>query len=181
MASLQELEGTATKSKNSILGRLASRMKQGASLPKQSRLSIQLGVYALALLLATLISALHAAVLFGLADSFVWLREWAKSVLGGRPADVLVVIAAISGLFAAHIVETAMWATFFWKSGQLASFGDGWYFAGVSYTTLGYGDVVLPKPWRSLGPISAINGLLTFGCSTAFFFLVLQSIRQHPM
>lgn len=57
-----------------------------------------------------------------------------------------------------------MWAAFFWKSGLLASFGDGWYFAGVSHTTLGYGDVVLPKPWRSLGPISAINGLLTFGC-----------------
>ena len=47
----------------------------------------------------------------------------------------------------------------FWKSGHLASFADGWYFAGVSHTTLGYGDVVLPKPWRSLGSISAINGL----------------------
>ena len=46
---------------------------------------------------------------------------------------------------------------------------------------LGYGDVVLKKPWRSLGPISAINGLLTFGCSTAFLFLVLQSIWQNPL
>ena len=41
-----------------------------------------------------------------------------------------------------------MWAAFFWKTGLLASFGDGWYFASVSHTTLGYGDVVLPKPWR---------------------------------
>ena len=40
-----------------------------------------------------------------------------------------------------------MWATFFWKSGHLASFSDGWHFAGVSHTALGYGDVVLPKPW----------------------------------
>ena len=53
--------------------------------------------------------------------------------------------------------------------------------AGVSHTTLGYGDIVLPKPWRSLGPISAINGLLTFGCSTAFLFLILQLIWQHPL
>jgi hypothetical protein len=149
--------------------------------PEHRSLGRQLRVYALALLLATFISALHAAVLFGLADSTVWFREWARDVVGGRPADVLVVIVAICGLFIAHLLETAIWGTFFWKSGQLPSFADGWYFAGVSNTTLGYGDLVLQKPWRSLGPISAINGLLTFGCSTAFFFLVLQSIWQHPI
>ena len=155
-------------------------MKQEFATPNHS-LHVQLQVYALALLLAMLISALHAGIIFGLADSFLVFREWATAVLGARPADVLVVIAAISGLFLAHIGEAAMWAAFFCKSGHLASFSDGWYFAGVSHTTLGYGDVVLPKPWRSLGPICAINGLLTFGCSTAFLFLVLQMIWQHPM
>ena len=145
------------------------------------KLHVLLGVYALALLLATFIAALHAGVLFGLADSVRSLREWARPLMGARPADVLGVITAISGLFAALIAETAIWAAFFWKLGHPASFSDGWYFAGVSHTTLGYGDVVLRKPWRSLGPISAINGLLTFGCSTAFLFLVLQSIWQHPL
>ena len=81
----------------------------------------------------------------------------------GEAADVLVVIAAISGLFLAHIAEAAMWAAFFWKSGHLPSFSDGWYFAGVSHTRLGYGDVVFPKPWRSLGPICAISDLLHSG------------------
>jgi hypothetical protein len=81
----------------------------------------------------------------------------------------------------AHIAEASMWAAFFWKSGHLASFSDGWYFAGVSHTALGYGDVVLQKPWRSLGPICAINGLLTFGCSSAALFLVLQKIWQHGL
>jgi len=145
------------------------------------RLSAQIRVYALALLLATAISALHACILFGLADFFTLFKEWAKTALEPRPADILVVITAISALFAAHIAETAIWAVFFWKSGQLGSFAEGWYFAGVSHTTLGYGDVVLQKPWRSLGPICAINGLLTFGCSTAFFFLLLQSIWQRPL
>jgi Ion channel len=155
-------------------------MKQETVSPDHP-LPVLLRVYALALLLATFISALHAAILFGLADFLTLLREWAKSVLGGRPADILLVIVAISCLFAAHIAEAAMWAAFFWKSGLLASFRESWYFAGVSHTTLGYGDVLLPKPWRSLGPISAINGLLTFGCTTAFLFLVLQSIWQHPL
>jgi ion channel len=142
---------------------------------------VQLRVYALALLLAGFISALHAGILFGLADFSIVFREWVKPALGPRPTDILVVIAAISGLFVAHIAEAAMWAAFFWKSGHLTSFGDGWYFAGVSHTTLGYGDVVLQKPWRSLGPICAINGLLNFGCSTATLFLVLQLVWHHRL
>ena len=81
----------------------------------------------------------------------------------------------------AHIAEASIWAAFFWKSGHLASFGDGWYYACVSHTALGYGDVVLSKPWRSLGPICAINGLLTFGCSTAALFLVLQMVWHHRL
>jgi len=143
-------------------------------------LRVTLRVYVIALLLATFIAALHAGILFGLADLLMVLREAAKDGLAPRLMDILLVVGAISGLFAAHIGETAMWGVFFWKSRQLASFSDGWYFAGVSHTTLGYGDVVLRKPWRSLGPISAINGLLTFGCSTAFLFLILQSVWQHP-
>ena len=153
-------------------------MKEGAI--SEYGLRVTLRVYVLALLLATFIAALHAGILFGLADLLMVLREAAEDGLAPRLMDILLVVGAISGLFAAHIGETAMWGVFFWKSGRLASFSDGWYFAGVSHTTLGYGDVVLRKPWRSLGPISAINGLLTFGCSTAFLFLILQSVWQHP-
>jgi hypothetical protein len=141
----------------------------------------QLQFYALALLLAAFIAALHAGILFGLADLLSILRQWAKTAMAERSADILVVITAICSLFAAHIGEAAIWAAFFWKSGQLPTFADSWYFAGTSHTTLGYGDLVLKKPWRSLGPISAINGLLTFGCSTAFLFLVLQNIWQHSL
>ena len=133
-------------------------------------------VYALAILLATVIAVLHTAILFGLADFLDFLRLRVGEAMGQRPLDILLVVVTISGLFAAHIVETAFWAVFFWQAGQIGSFADGWYFAGVSHTTLGYGDIVLQKPWRSLGPLSAINGLITFGCSTAFLFVVLQEI-----
>ena len=145
------------------------------------RLSILLLAYALALLLATFISTIHAGILFSLGDFLTLLERWARPSLGVRPADILVLLAAISALFVAHIAEASMWAAFFWKSGHLASFSDGWYFAGASHTALGYGDVVLQKPWRSLGPICAINGLLTFGSSTAALFLLLQLIWHHRL
>jgi hypothetical protein len=48
------------------------------------------------------------------------------------------------------------------------------YFAFVNYTTLGYGDVVPVKEWQLLGPITAMNGILLFGWSTAVIFEVLQ-------
>ena len=155
-------------------------MKQETSTPAD-RLLVLLQTYALALLLAMFISALHAGILFSLGDFLEWLGHWARPTLGERPADILVVLVAISGLFVAHIAEASMWAAFFWKAGQVASFGDGWYFAGVSHTALGYGDVVLSKPWRGLGPICAINGLLNFGCSTAALFLVLQKVWHHRL
>ncbi|HVJ56585.1 MAG TPA: ion channel [Terrimicrobiaceae bacterium] len=156
-------------------------MKHETAAPDRRPRILLLRVYALALLLATFISALHAGILFALGDFLTLLGQWARPSLGGRPTDILVLLAAISVLFVAHIAEASMWAVFFWKSGHLASFSDGWYFAGVSHTALGYGDVVLQKPWRSLGPICAINGLLTFGCSTAALFLLLQLIWHHRL
>ena len=97
----------------------------------------QLRVYVLALLLAAFIAALHAGILFGLADFLMFFRHWAQAAVAHRPADILVVIVAICVLFTAHLAETAIWATFFWKSGQLSSFAESWYFAGTSHTTLG--------------------------------------------
>ena len=161
--------------------RYAAAMKQETATPAD-RPRVQLTMYAPALLLAMFICALHAGIIFSLFDFLPLLHHWAKPTLGGRPTDILVLLAAISVFFVAHIAETSMWAAFFWKSGHFGgSFADGWYFAAVSNTTLGYGDVVLSKPWRGLGPMCAMNGLLVIGCSTAAFFLVLQMVLQHGL
>jgi hypothetical protein len=47
-------------------------------------------------------------------------------------------------------------------------------FAFVNYTTLGYGDVLPTQDWRLLGPITAMNGVLLFGWSTAIIFEALR-------
>jgi Ion channel len=48
------------------------------------------------------------------------------------------------------------------------------YFAFVNYTTLGYGDVIPVPRWQLLGPMTAMNGVLLFGWSTAVIFEVLR-------
>jgi hypothetical protein len=48
------------------------------------------------------------------------------------------------------------------------------YLTFVNYTTLGYGDVTPVKRWNLLGPMTAMNGVLLFGWSTAVIFEVLR-------
>ena len=47
------------------------------------------------------------------------------------------------------------------------------YFALVAFTTLGYGDVLLPKEWQLLGGMAAANGLLNFGLLIAVLLAIL--------
>ena len=73
-----------------------------------------------------------------------------------------------------HIVEIAVWALFFWWEGCLPDVESSFYFSGVTYATLGYGDLLLPKEWRMFGPLEALTGSLMVGLSIAFFFAVLS-------
>jgi Ion channel len=73
-----------------------------------------------------------------------------------------------------HLLEIAVWALFFWWRKCLPDVESSFYFSAVTYATIGYGDLVLPKEWRMLGPIEGFTGILMFGLSTAFFFIVVS-------
>ena len=73
-----------------------------------------------------------------------------------------------------HTAEIAVWALFFWWEKCLPDAESSFYFSGVTYATLGYGDLLLPKEWRMFGPLEALTGSLMVGLSVAFFFAVLS-------
>jgi len=73
-----------------------------------------------------------------------------------------------------HTAEIAVWALFFWWEKCLPDAESSFYFSGVTYATLGYGDLLLPKEWRMFGPLEALTGSLMVGLSIAFFFAVLS-------
>ena len=52
------------------------------------------------------------------------------------------------------------------------------YFSGVTYTTVGYGDFVLAKPCRLLAPVEGLVGVLMCGLSMGYFFVVVNRILQ---
>jgi hypothetical protein len=74
-------------------------------------------------------------------------------------------------------VEIWLYAVAYRVVGAIADFEEALYFSTTSFTTIGYGDVVLDRHWRLLGAIEGANGLLLFGWSTAFMLSVIQRLR----
>jgi hypothetical protein len=74
------------------------------------------------------------------------------------------------------LVEIAIWGLFYLRQGCLPDAESALYFSGVTYTSIGYGDVVLAKHWRMLGPVEGLTGLLMCGLSAGLFFAVVSRI-----
>ena len=106
----------------------------------------------------------------------VWVARVVSADNKKHPALFLmaVMISTVSVLMGAHAVEVIVWSLAYLMVGVAPSGTDLVYFSFVNYTTLGYGDVIPVERWRLLGPITAMNGVLLFGWSTAVIFEVLR-------
>jgi hypothetical protein len=91
----------------------------------------------------------------------------------------MVSVVTVPVLMAAHFSEVLVWSLTYAIVGAAPAGADPVYFAFVNYTTLGYGDVTPVARWRLLGPITAMNGVLLFGWSTAVIFEVLRRTARH--
>ncbi|MEM8800962.1 MAG: ion channel [Pseudomonadota bacterium] len=66
------------------------------------------------------------------------------------------------------------WAVLYIQIDLFATFEEALYFSIVSFTTVGYGDVIIEGRWRLIAGMTAAHGLLSFGLYTAFFVEVLD-------
>ena len=96
-------------------------------------------------------------------------RFWAWTWLFVRLAGWIIVL---------HLVEITLWALFYVWTLAMPDLQSALYFSAVTYTTTGYGDLVLPPEWRLLGGIEALTGILMCGLSTGFFFAVFARMFQ---
>lgn len=131
-------------------------------------------IYVPGIVVAMVLFAFHTLVIYRTARFITTRSEELTLCLGSDLAAPILIATSFLILFITHLGEAAVWALLFMRSGQFEDYGECMYFAGTSLTALGYGDIVLRTPWRGLGPIMATNGLLMFGCSTAFLFLIIQ-------
>ena len=83
-----------------------------------------------------------------------------------------------------HLVEISVWGLYYFWQGcvpDAPDAGSAVYFSGVTYTSLGYGDELLAKPWRMLAPLETLTGILMCGLSTGVFFAVVSRFMGNFM
>jgi hypothetical protein len=116
--------------------------------------------------------AIHAVVMVAVIKVTRIADEWATSRQTLRLTAVM--IATVTVLMMAHLAEVLVWSLIYAIASAAPAGTDLIYFAFVNYTTLGYGDVTPVERWHLLGPMTAMNGVLLFGWSTAVIFEVLR-------
>src|SRR3954453_6115893 len=103
-------------------------------------------------------------------------RAWPIMWLLVRIAWLLVLI---------HVAEVAVWALFYRWQHCLPDAESAFYFSGVTYTTLGYGELLLPREWRLLAPLEGLAGILMCRLSAGLFFATVTAIYsaqpQRPL
>jgi Ion channel len=77
-----------------------------------------------------------------------------------------------------HLLEISVWGLFYAWQGAMPDLQSALYFSGVTYTTTGYGDLLLPSAWRLVGAVEALTGILMCGLSTGFFFAVANRVVE---
>src|SRR5262245_22113062 len=126
-----------------------------------------------ACLLMAICVTVHAA---GLAAALENLRSFGARAMSFWRSTWLFVIVAV-WIVLLHLVEISVWALAYFFDRAIGDVQTAFYFSAVTYTTTGYGDVLLPSDWRLGGGVEALTGILMCGWSTAFFFALV--IRLH--
>src|SRR5262245_3961018 len=139
-----------------------------------------LGELSAAAMIVSLCLLLHVAGLFLLVEWLLRGREYLAQK-GAAASNAILMVLLFSGIMFLHVSETTMWAVFYYKRALFSDFETALYFSLTSYTTIGYGDVLLPQRWRLLGAIVVVTAVLFSGISTALIFAVMSAMFQSRL
>jgi hypothetical protein len=133
-------------------------------------LLIAFGIVAVCLLL-------HVVTIVFLADWILDQRDKRREQMG-MLGYIVMLIVSFTVIIVLHMAEIGIWAVLYFERSLFPNFETSLYFSITCYTTIGFGDVLLPPAWRMLGGIEAVNGVLLCGLSTAFVFAIVNSMVQ---
>lgn len=134
---------------------------------------VQIALGSVLIFVSILIGSLGALVME------VALARWDRWLMREPHRIKLVLVVAVVSLWVLGVVTLGVWiwALALNALGVFTTLEEAVYFALVSFTTLGFGDLLLPVEWRILGAMAAANGLLSFGLLTAFLVEALRHVR----
>ena len=115
--------------------------------------------------------------LVGLAALVKLLRSHSRFFRRLRIMPLTLLMTATLGIIAIHTLEIWAFALLYLELGALHGFEEALYFSTVTYSTIGYGDIVMPHGWRILGAIEGAAGIIMLGWSTAFLVSLLTRMK----
>jgi hypothetical protein len=96
----------------------------------------------------------------------------------GRRSRIVAMLTVVIGTLALLTVEVWLWATAYFLLEVVGDFDTALYFSTVTFSTIGYGDIVPAHGWRLFCALEGIDGFLLIGWSTAY--LISAGIRVGP-
>lgn len=125
-----------------------------------------------------LVSILIAGVTYWTMETIlIRLRPW-LSRRPHRPKLIFVLCMSAVWVLVQMTAGVWIWALALRGLDIFRTMEESVYFALVAFTTLGFGDVLLPLEWRLLSGLAATNGLLNIGLVTALLIDSLREIRD---
>jgi ion channel len=113
--------------------------------------------------------------------AFWCVRHFVRRMRRVKPEDYLQagirpLLVAMVAMMLGTFVQVGLWGVLFVVLGEFSELYDAVYHSAVNFASLGYGDIVMSKQWKLLGPLEAINGVLMLGMSAAALMVILQQL-----
>ena len=133
--------------------------------------------FLIASIIVVINTMIHAGGMAIGLNLFIMVHE-KRLAMASMMTRSLVIGGLVLVMFVTTLVEASVWASTYIVLGAIPEFEKALYFSTVTYTTLGYGDIVLEDRWRLLSSFEAANGIIMFGWTTALINVAINQVSQ---
>ncbi|MCP4209127.1 MAG: two pore domain potassium channel family protein [Shimia sp.] len=123
---------------------------------------------------------IHVGLLACMIEALSYMGRWVRN-RSRMLRTTAVVGAAFVMIVSSHTIQVWLWAAVLLYMDAFEYLYDALYFSLVTYTTVGYGDVVLPVEFRVFGAFGGVTGILCFGISTAFLVSLINKLLPKSL
>jgi len=121
--------------------------------------------------------AVQAAIAFWCVRYYIHRVQAEQHPHTGLLPLLVAMVAMTFGTF----LQVTLWGLLFLWLGEFTELYEAVYHSAVNFASLGYGDIVMAKQWKLLGPLEAINGVLMLGMSAAALMAMLQHMIKSQL